>query len=136
MLSENSRPQLVFIYDVESKCSVGEYGGNYDQVTKPSLIKVSTHEKWNQKRNLKINFNSPGPVETALIWRLEVGIDIANEKNLGPPVGLARFKHFITRVPNWPGAYSRVDCPRDKKYQIEYGRNFQIFSRQSFAAIH
>ena len=136
LLGENTCPQLIFIHDVKSECSVSEYGGNYDQVTKPSLVKISIHEERNQKRNLKVDFDSPGPVETALIWRLEVRIDIANEKNLGPPVSLARFKHFVTCVPNWPSAYPWIDCPRYEKDQIEYGRDFQIFSGQSFATIH
>ena len=55
-------------------------------MSEPGPLAVQNHKKGNQKGELHVTSYGPSPEETPVVGRLKVGVNVADEQKLGPPL--------------------------------------------------
>lgn len=86
---QDSDFHIVFIEDEQSSDSISDRSPDNQDVTSDRTLVVDHHEEGNQQSQLKITFDIVTPEEAASVRCVEVRIDVADQKKVGPPVLVA-----------------------------------------------
>ena len=62
-------------------------------MTGPFPFLVHDDKEGSEQGKLNVCCDGPTPEETAVVWRLEVGIDLADHEKLRPPVLVTILEH-------------------------------------------
>jgi len=98
-------------------------------MTEPGPLTVQNDKEGNQKGELHVATNGPSPEETPVVGCLKVGVNVADEQKLGPPLRRTVIVHETSRKPDRSSAHVRENSPPHKEaYVVDWGKS-KVFPR-------
>ena len=106
-----------------------------EQVASPRSLLVNQDKERSEERQLQVSGDGPAPEEAAVVWRLKVGIDIADHEQMGPPVVFAIGIHQVGSVPDRACTQVGEDSPSTEEDEVVHGGEAEVLACVELQAI-